>query len=336
MESIHVLSPEIRFDIYTLVPRRFFEESLTGPFTYYQYLTDIGMAQKGPLHPDPEETVKRLDRIFPMEARRLNGLVSSLQERRNRLVVSDISPMGIFVAKEAGIPSVLVENFTWDWIYAAYQETQGMERHALYLKEIFDGADYRIQTDPVCRARGNASRVPPISRAPRKPALEVRARLGVSNGDRLVLITLGGVPGSYEFLERLTRVEGVLFVVPGASETFTRKDNLILLPRHSEYYHPDLVHAVDAVAGKAGYSTLAEVFRAGVPFGYVLPERFPESDHLAGFIRDHMPGIRIAEKDFENALWVENLPELLSLERADTTGSDGGKEAAEIVLGLRR
>ena len=30
----------------------------------------------------------------------------------------DISPLGLMVAERAGLPSVLVENFTWDWLYA--------------------------------------------------------------------------------------------------------------------------------------------------------------------------------------------------------------------------
>ena len=35
--------------------------------------------------------------------------------------------------------------------------------------------------------------------------------------------------------------------------------NLILLPHHSVFFHPDLVNASDAVVGKLGYSTLAAV-----------------------------------------------------------------------------
>jgi len=40
------------------------------------------------------------------------------------LVVSDISPMGLLVAETAEIPSILIENFTWDWIYQGYPTYQ--------------------------------------------------------------------------------------------------------------------------------------------------------------------------------------------------------------------
>jgi len=336
MEAVHRRAPEIRFDVYTLVPGSFFEESLSGPFTYFQYLSDIGMAQKGPLRPDPEATVRRLDRIFPLDPRRLQGLVSSLKARANRLVLCDISPLGLFTAREAKIPSVLIENFTWDWIYEEYAHVRGMKRHSDYLRGIFEQADHRIQTDPVCRPLPGACRVPPMSRPPRDTAPGVRKRLGLPQDRRSVLITLGGVPGTYDFLERLPREKDVSFIIPGASETVESRDNLFLLPRQSEFYHPDLVHAVDAVVGKAGYSTLAEVYMAGAPFGYVLPEGFRESSVLRDFIQDRLPCLPVPEERFADGSWLDSLPDILALPRSGRRNRNGAEDAAEKVLGLLR
>jgi len=33
------------------------------------------------------------------------------------LSICEIAPMGILVAKETRVPAILVDNFTWDWIY---------------------------------------------------------------------------------------------------------------------------------------------------------------------------------------------------------------------------
>ena len=38
-----------------------------------------------------------------------------------RLVIADAPPLGCAAAAAAGIPSVVVSNFTWDWIYQAYR-----------------------------------------------------------------------------------------------------------------------------------------------------------------------------------------------------------------------
>lgn len=337
MNAVHEAISGTHFDIYTLVPRRFFEESLCGPFTYHRFLTDIGLAQRGPLEPDLQETVKRLDRLFPLDAVRLRGLAASIRERGCGLVLCDIAPMGIEVSREAGMPSVLLENFTWDWIYDAYEGIDALQRHARYLAGVFERASYRIQAEPVCSFRPGAYRVPPISRRPRSPARDVRTALGVPQGMPLVLVTLGGVRGDYGFLERLARRRGVRFVVPGASkEAVTREGSLILLPRHSGLYHPDLVRAADAVVGKAGYSTLAEVYRAGVPFGYILPGSSRESAVLAAFIREQMPGMPIPEDRFVQGAWLDDLPGLLALPRTHPSGPDGAREASRLLLEILR
>jgi hypothetical protein len=332
MEAVHDLAPGSFFDVYTRVPEAFFEESLSGPFAWHDRLTDIGIAQNGPLEPDLVETVRRLDGFLPFDPDLVRGLAREVGDRGSRLVLSDIAPLGIAVAREAGLPSVLLENFTWDWIYAGFPGVQGLERHAAYLKGLFRKADRRIQAEPVCERAPGAPSVPPVSRRPRTPRQEVRGALGVGPDRPLVLVTLGGVPGSWAFFDRLRQTEGARFLFPGGSETPVREGNLTLLPPHSGFYHPDLIRASDAVVGKAGYSTLAEVYEAGRPFGFVLPGSFRESAVLASFVRDRMPGMHIPEPRLLDGSWVDDLPALLSLSRAPRRSTGGAEAAARMLL----
>ena len=73
--------------------------------------------------------------------------------------------MGIAAAKAAGIPSILIENFTWDWIYENYLDNHPDLSSAIHdLRGWFDRADYRIQTAPVCLPiKGNLT-TRPVSR----------------------------------------------------------------------------------------------------------------------------------------------------------------------------
>jgi UDP:flavonoid glycosyltransferase YjiC (YdhE family) len=102
-----------------------------------------------------------------------------------------------------------------------------------------------------------------------KMPFQIRQRLGLLTDRNVVLITIGGIPQSYDFLQKLKKLQEIKFVMPGAGPEIKIRDNLIILPHQSDFYHPDLVNACDAVIGKVGYSTLAEVYHAGVPFGYV-------------------------------------------------------------------
>jgi len=332
MGAVHDLAPRSFFDVYTRVPEAFFQESLSGSFAWHDCLSDIGIAQDGPLEPDLAETVRRLDRFLPLDPGLVRGLAREIGDRGSTLVLCDIAPLGIAVAREAGIPSVLLENFTWDWIYAGYPGVQGLERHAAYLKGLFRQADRRIQAEPVCERDPGAPSVPPVSRRPRTPRPEVRSALGVEPDRPLVLVTLGGVTGSWTFFDRLRQAEGVSFLFPGGAETPRKEGNLTLLPTHSGFYHPDLIRAADAVVGKAGYSTLAEVHEAGLPFGYVLPGSFRESAVMAAFVRDRMPGMPIPEPRFLDGSWVDDLPALLSLTRSPRRSTGGAEAAARLLL----
>ena len=50
--------------------------------------------------------------------------VALLRQVEADLVVADIPPLGIAAATAAGIPSIALGNFTWDWIYSAYPGTE--------------------------------------------------------------------------------------------------------------------------------------------------------------------------------------------------------------------
>jgi hypothetical protein len=112
------------------------------------------------------------------------------------------------------------------------------------------------------------------------------------------------------------------------------RENLVLLPHHSEFFHPDLVNACDAVVGKAGYSTIAEVYSAGVPFGYVERAGFPESSALTAFVEREMIGLPIDTAGFRNGRWLERLPELLAFPRKPRKGPGGSEQVSAFICGL--
>ncbi len=67
METMYELDSSLRFEIFTKVPKRFFDHSLSGAFGYHSLLTDIGLVQSIPLHGDLHKTVQRLDGFLPFD-----------------------------------------------------------------------------------------------------------------------------------------------------------------------------------------------------------------------------------------------------------------------------
>jgi hypothetical protein len=332
MAAIHRRHRRTHFEIFTTVPAWFFEKSLLAPFKVHAVETDVGFAQDSPFIQDLARTRRQLDRFLPFDAGLVDGLARQLRNRDCRLVICDISPLGIAVGRAAGLPTVLIENFTWDWLYAGDDGfAEKIERHIDYLRRWFGAADLHIQTEPVCAPQGKTVVVGPVSRPARIAGPRVRRQLEVPPEKQLVLVTTGGVPERYEFLQALKKHTEVVFVVPGGARSSRRRDNCILLPVNSTFFHPDLVAAADAVVGKVGYSTLAEVHAAGVPFGYVVREGFRESRVLVDFIRKNMTGLGFDVGSFYSAEWLRRLPELMAMPRRPRPEVNGGGQIAECL-----
>jgi UDP-N-acetylglucosamine:LPS N-acetylglucosamine transferase len=337
MSAIHEIAPSVQFEIYTKVPQWFFQPSLSGPFNYHSLLTDIGLVQKNSLHEDIKGTLESLDRFFPLERFLITKLAETLNTMKCEMVVCDISPMGIVAARESGVPSVLVENFTWDWIYEGYvNENSRLHGHINYLQKIFESADYHIQGEPVCHYSEADLVVNPISRKFRTPAKSLREKLKIPKGLKVVLITMGGIPGEYSFLKQLEYHPDIYFVIPGGSRDIQIYSNIILLPHRSDFFHPDLINASDMVIGKLGYSTLAEVYYAGIPFGYVIRPNFRESEKLAGFVKKNMKGFSLTEAEFQNGSWLYLLSDYLTFPRLGRNETNGANQAAGFICELLR
>src|ERR1035437_1738709 len=60
MAALHDLNQAVYFDIYTLVPAWFFQDSLGPYFAVHSLKTDIGLVQKSPLEEDLPATLQSL------------------------------------------------------------------------------------------------------------------------------------------------------------------------------------------------------------------------------------------------------------------------------------
>jgi hypothetical protein len=238
----------------------------------------------------------------------------------------------VAAAKGAGLPSVLIENFTWDFIYEHYfEQVPGLEVFSYYLKNIFSQADLHIQTTPVCRPAENAVPVGPISRVPKTAPAEIRARLKVPSDAKMVVVSMGGVPDQFLFLRHLPAAIEPYIIIPSADHLYCSHPKVILLPTHSTLFHPDLLLAADLLIGKAGYSTIAEVYHTGVPFGYVPRPQSPETPALERFIQDQLSAQAISAQEYTEGRWLAMLPKLLQLPRSRPPLENGADTVARLL-----
>ena len=270
MEALHAQDQSTRFDLFTTVPEWFFRHSLDGLCRYHPCVADVGLRQTSALEFDVEATRDAVEAFISQAPRDADSLADRVKGLGCSAVVCDISPLGLMVAERAGLPSVLVENFTWDWLYEPLA-AQDLEFVPIveWMRARFAEAGQRIQARPRCEPLAKSDLVvPPISRRPRRERPDVRAELDVGGDAPLVLITMGGVSQPLPFLAELRKRDDVTFVVTGSEHPFvrvgpsrlmTREGNLRLFHSAARVFIPDLIRAADWVVAKLGYGTLAEV-----------------------------------------------------------------------------
>lgn len=332
VESLASLT-DVHLTIATMVPEWFFRESYSGNFTSVPVQTDVGIAQKSPLEQDIPATLQALSEFYPLRANTLQNLASIFTPCD--IVLCDIAPAGILAAREAGVKSVLIENFTWDWIYEGYcQAFPALQKYIDYLNEVILLADHHIQTEPVCAERECDLKVQPVARPFRMDRGQVRNKLKTREDQRCVLISMGGVRLQQLPLDALRQKSDIVFVVSGYSGKKIVAPNLRYLADHSGLFHPDIVRSCDAVIGKVGYSTLAEVYHADVPLGYVRRKDFRESSSLVAFIEKEMKGLEIEPESFADGTWVDKLSQLFQLQGSGRIRKNGAEECARFLLTL--
>jgi hypothetical protein len=333
MNAVGELDSGICFQVFTSVPDWFFKQSLTVPYELTYCRSDIGLVQNGPLRVDLSQTLVNLQDFFESFERDASRFAGELRTRGCELVISDVSPLGISAANCAELPSVLIENFTWNWIYEGYyEEAPDLGRFIELNRELVDSCDYRIQAEPVCERSPKANLiVAPISRHPRMNRKDTRARLGIGDSQTVILITMGGIATEHGFLEQLSKVQSARFIVPGASSQTSTEGNLSLLPASSDFFHPDLVGASDVVVSKLGYSTVAEVYNAGVGFAFVERPGFRESEVLSDFALEKMNASSIGAIEFESGEWIKELPRYLHSQPEVRQRQNGDTTAAQFI-----
>lgn len=320
-------------DLFTTVPRWFFDESIPGTYRYHEERVDVGFRQRSALRIDLEATVEELQDFLPFDPARVERLASEVSDAGCEAVLCDIAPLGVAVAEQAGVPSMVLENFTWGWLYEPYHlRAPELEGFGTYLDGWVEQASVHLQARPACEPRSGLEEVPPVSREPRRTREAVRKELGIVGDEPLTVITMGGYGEELSFLAHLQARAGERFLVTGAQAT-ERRDNLILFDNRTALFMPDLLRAADGVVAKLGYGMVAETWREGIPFAHVTRPGFREMAALEAFAAEELVGFGMTADAFHEGAWIERLEELREMRRR-RRGPGGSERVAEVLAGL--
>ena len=274
IEIINALArrrPDAGIFIRSSATRWLLERTIQVPFELDQRPTDVGVIQLDSLQLDARATMATAARFYAGFDARVAEDARLLRDRNVRFVVSDAPPLACAAAREAGVASAVVSNFTWDWIYEAYagEHPHGREvidtmqsayAHAIAAWRLPMHGDF-IPFDTVID-------VPFVARHSHRAPEETRAHLGLPLDRRLALSSFGRYGVKSLNLDTVQLPDG-WEIVRGLDQEEIYDARLT---------YQDLVRAVDVVVTKPGYGMVSECLANGTPLVYTSRGLFPEYD----------------------------------------------------------
>ncbi len=268
-----------------------------------------GTAQKNCFEVDGPATRAAYGRFFKERERRIAGEARFLAEAKCAGVISDVAAAPVAAAARAGLPAVVVSNFTWDWILnPVFAGDAGLEEELGRLAADYAtaGLYLRLPFHPEEHPFAAVEDLPLIGRRGRLTREEVFRRLSVDIADPrpVVLIAAGGWQAEGWQAIQVHGCEEYRFLLVGDMPVRTRPPAQILPFQFSpDLAFPDLVGAVDAGIVKPGYGTCAEFALNRTAMVGIERRGFCEYEVLAEAMAGLLPYQGLTLEDFFSGNW---------------------------------
>ncbi len=348
INAILAKRPETRVGVRTSAPRWLFDLSVKGKVTYSTLECDTGVVQVDALTLDEADSIRRASAFHNDLVTRAASETRALRELGAGLIVGDIPPLAFAVGASAGIPSVGLGNFTWDWVYADYPRVRLAPSLLPAIRTAYGKASMalRLPMSGGFESFSNVKDIPFIARHASKTRDEVCKALKLPNDKPLVLVSFGGYGLPALETETLSKFKKYT-VLTTANVPLTRarkelpaaerKGSYITINEEAMYNagirYEDLVGAADAVVTKPGYGIISECIANDTAILYTTRGHFPEYDVLVEEIPKYLRSSFISHDDLFAGKWESMLDKLLAQpkpkKKPETNGAD---VAADILL----
>jgi L-arabinokinase len=315
--------PDARIVLRAAVPRWFVEASVRVPIALQPLEADTGIVQIDSLRLDEDETARTAARFYADFDARADEEAAILRRLPASVVVGDIPPLAFEAAHRAGVRSVALGNFTWDWIYEGYSSFDRLApgviptirtayAHAtcalrLPLHGGFDQMTQVIEDIPLIARRSALGRE------------EARRALGLRLEETVVLASFGayGLSLDHAQIERASRFR---LIAPGHHTT-------------SGLRYEDLVAASDVVVSKPGYGIVSECIANGAALLYTSRGPFREHDVFVAEMPKILRCRYIPQQDLHGGRWDAAIAALLAQpDPAEPVATHGAVRAADAIL----
>jgi hypothetical protein len=335
IEVIHAVlraRPDAHIVVKTSAPRRLFArtlrlrsgQALEGRCELVELQCDPGMVQIDSLNVDTVDSVRRAIEFQARVPSLVAAEAAYLRDSGARLVIADIPPLAIAAAHAAGIPSVAIANFTWDWIYDGYDD-DGAREIARQMRQLYATTSMALRLPMAGGFVGLEAvtrDIPFVARRSSRTQDEVRVALGLAaraNGKPLVLMSFGGYGVSGLDTHALAALKDFTIATtdsPSNKNVISPTSGLLYLSEQHIYAnglrYEDLVRGADIVVTKPGYGIISEAIANDTALLYTSRGHFVEYGVLVKEMPKYLRARFIEQEDLLRGNWKEALEQLLS------------------------
>lgn len=339
LRAVRSLAPDGPLAVVTSGPESLYRRAVPGAFSFRPLECDVGLVQKGALVIDEEATAERWRAFAAGQEARVEREARWLREAGTRVVLGDIPPLAFEAASRAGVPSVALANFSWDWIYRHYSQRHpalgeaAAEAAASYRRA---GLLLQLPFAGDLSAFPRRESVPLVARRPRLERDETRRRLGLPEGP-VVLLSFGGLglPGfDPAVLAALPRIR---FVMDGreasGSPPNVRWIDVETLAGAGAGYI-DLVGAADAVVTKPGYGIVSDAIGARTRLIYTERGDFPEYPIMVREMARWLPCRHVSNQDLLGGRLGAAIDDVLAMPFPEPPDLGGAFVAARRIMSI--
>ena len=299
---------------------------------------DTGMVQFDSLRLDEEATRREATLFYDSMGELVSREVDYLRRCGASLVVGDIPPLAFAAAAAAGLPSMAIGNFTWDWIYedladsaSLVAQVRAAYRHATRALRLPMWGGF-ADLDPITED------IPFIARQSHRTPAEIRQSIGVPLERKMVLLSFGGFGLADLNVAALAHLNGYTIVTTDLHER-ERAPGIHVVSEEALYAsglrYEDLVHAADVVVTKPGYGIISEAIANDTALLYTSRGRFREYDVLVREMPRYLRAEFIEQDDLIAGRWGDAIERLLARPVPSAKAAlNGAAVAANRILAL--
>ncbi len=328
LNALHELIPDLRITVRSPVSERYLRSRIRAPFTHMQSEGDIGLVMTSPLSVDVEKSRAAYRAFHADWAMRVENEAQRFKTLRADFVLSNVGYLPLAGASLAGIAHAALCSLNWADIYrhCCASSAKQDEIIAAQIQACYANADAFLRATPGMEMKDLPNLVPvePIADIAKKRRDELNLHLKLSNDERLLLVSMGGIAGRLP-VENWPRAEGLRYLVP-ADWRVEHPDAITIesLP----FSFSDLLASSDALICKPGYGSFVEAACCCVPVLYVGRPDWPESPALIDWLEQHGASLEIAQAALLEGDIQGHLQRLWNMPKLQAASAKGAHQVA--------